>query len=163
MIAIPRQEFVGTHCARWRRCKIAPMMARRWEAGDMPSLEERVAYLEGRFGDQATGMDDLRKGQTEARADLRNGLTDVRTELSEFRADTNRRFDEVRGEVVGLRDETSRWFDEVRGEVVGLRDETSRRFETFDGKIDRHFTWLVGIQVAVLVAVVGALVGSYYR
>ena len=27
-------------------------------------------------------------------------------------------------------------------------------------KIDRHFTWLVGIQVAVLLALVGALFGS---
>ena len=111
----------------------------------MPSLEERVAYLEGRFGDHAATIDELRTGQTETRTDLRNGLTDVRRELSEFRADTNRRFEEVRSEV---------------GEV---RKETNRRFEALDGKIDRHFTWLVGIQVAVLVSVVGALVRSSYR
>jgi hypothetical protein len=29
--------------------------------------------------------------------------------------------------------------------------------------MDQKFTWLVGMQVASLVAVVGALVGSYYR
>ena len=59
---------------------------------------------------------------------------------------------------------------ELRGEMSGLRGETNRRFEAVDGrfavldqKIDRHFTWLVGIQVAVLVSVVGALVGSYYK
>jgi hypothetical protein len=34
------------------------------------------------------------------------------------------------------------------------------RFLTLDHKIDRHFTWLVGIQVAALVAVVGALLRS---
>jgi hypothetical protein len=39
----------------------------------------------------------------------------------------------------------------------------TRRFEQVDDKIDRHFTWLVGIQVASLIAVVGALVGSNYR
>jgi len=37
------------------------------------------------------------------------------------------------------------------------------RFEALDQKADRHFTRLVGIQVAVLVAIVGALVGSYYQ
>jgi hypothetical protein len=31
------------------------------------------------------------------------------------------------------------------------------------GRGDRHFTWLVGIQTAVLVSVVGALVGAYFR
>ncbi len=30
-------------------------------------------------------------------------------------------------------------------------------------QVDRHFTWVVGIEVGVLLAVVGALVGSYYR
>jgi hypothetical protein len=30
-------------------------------------------------------------------------------------------------------------------------------------QVDRHFTWLVGIQVAELVSVVSALVGSFYR
>jgi hypothetical protein len=38
-----------------------------------------------------------------------------------------------------------------------------QRFVALDQKFDRHFTWLVGIQVAVLVSVVGALVGSYYK
>ena len=39
----------------------------------------------------------------------------------------------------------------------------NRRFDTIDQKIDRSFSWLAGMQVAVLVAVVGALVGSYFR
>ena len=93
----------------------------------MPSLEERVAYLEGRFGDHAATIDELRTGQTETRTDHRHAFADLRLELRDFRA------------------------------------ETIRRFEALDGKIDRHFTWLVGIQVAVLVSVVGALVRSYYR
>ncbi len=75
----------------------------------MASVEERVAYLEGRMEDHAVIV-----------TDLRNGIRE-------------------------------------------LRDETVRQFEALDDKVDRHFTWLVGIQVASLVAVVGALVGSYYR
>ena len=42
-------------------------------------------------------------------------------------------------------------------------EDVGVRFVALDVKIDRHFTWLVGIQVAALVAVVGALVGSYYK
>ena len=129
----------------------------------MPSLEERVAYLEGRFGDHAATIDELRTGQTETRTDLRSGLTDVRRELHEFRADTNRRFDEVRGEIVtsgttrivASRKCEAKWARCARRRTVVLRRSTAR--------FDRHFTWLVGIQVAVLVSVVGALVRSYYR
>lgn len=88
-------------------------MARRRNDGQMPSLEERVAYLEGRLEDHVAAVDRLRSdGQ-----DLR---------------------------------ETIRQFGE----------RMDRRFDTLDEKVDRHFTWLVGIQVATLVAVVGALVGG---
>lgn len=75
----------------------------------MPTLEERVAYLEGKTEDHSTVAADLRRTIRE------------------------------------------------------LRDEMIRRFEQADQKIDRHFTWLVGIQLGTLVAIVGALVGAYYR
>ena len=93
----------------------------------MPSLDERVAHLEGRFQDHMKAVDDLR-----------TGLADVRHEMVALREQMDRRFG-------------------------AGRDEVNRRFETLDRKIDHHFTWLVGIQVASLVAVVGALVGSYFK
>jgi hypothetical protein len=34
-----------------------------------------------------------------------------------------------------------------------------RRFEALDTKLTRHFTWMVGVQVAVLLAIVGVLFG----
>ena len=42
-------------------------------------------------------------------------------------------------------------------------DELNRRLAALDQKSDRHFTWLVGTQVAVLLAVIGALLGAYDR
>lgn len=91
-------------------------MARRRNDGQMPSLEERVAYLEGRLEDHATAVDRLRSDGQDLRETIRQ-----------------------------------------------LGERMDRRFDTLDEKVDRHFTWLVGIQVATLVAVVGALVGGYYR
>ena len=61
-------------------------------------------------------------------------------------------FGEARGETA-----------EVRHALNELRDQVNRRFEALDNTFDRHFTWLVGIQVAVFLSVVGALVGSYYK
>ena len=50
-------------------------------------------------------------------------------------------------------------FDGLDAKVDRFRDELSRRIEALDQKVSRHFTWLVGIQVAVLLAVVAALTG----
>jgi hypothetical protein len=56
-----------------------------------------------------------------------------------------------------------RRFEQVDHRFAELQRQMNQRFDAVDQKIDRHFTWLVGIQVAALIAVVGALVGSYYR
>jgi uncharacterized membrane protein len=56
-----------------------------------------------------------------------------------------------------------RGLGDLREQMGHSREQTDRRFEVLDQKVDRHFTWLVGIQVAVLVAIVGTLVGSYYK
>ena len=37
-------------------------------------------------------------------------------------------------------------------------DAVDRRFEALDDKISRQFTWLVGIQITTLVAIVAALI-----
>ena len=57
----------------------------------------------------------------------------------------------------------NRRFEQIDHRFAELQGQMNQRFDAVDQKIDRHFTWLVGIQVAVLVAVVGALAGSYYR
>ena len=92
-----------------------------WErGGEMPSIEERVAFLEGRFADDVAATADLR------------------TSVNESRHDTNSRFTE-------------------------LRHDMNARFAALDEKLDRQFSRLLGMQVAVLLAVVSALVGAYFR
>lgn len=75
--------------------------------------------------------------------------------MQDFREDVRRRFDDVdrRFEAVDRRFEAvDRRFDSLERKVDGVRTE-------LDAKLSRGFTWLVGIQVAVLLAVVGALFG----
>jgi hypothetical protein len=56
-----------------------------------------------------------------------------------------RQFAEARGDM-------NRRFMEMRGDVKAL-----------DQKVDRQYIWLVATQLALLLAVVGALLGAYYR
>ena len=69
----------------------------------MPTLEERVAYLEGQVSEQSHGL------------------------------------------------------VEIRDAVRSLEHRVDARFASLDDKVSRQFVWLVGIQVTVLVAIVGAL------
>jgi DNA anti-recombination protein RmuC len=86
----------------------------------MPSLDERVAYLEGRLEEHASTVISLR-------------------------GDVRDRFDRV---------------DERFDRVDERFDRIDRRLDRLDDKLSRHFTRLVGIQVAVLIAVLGALLGG---
>jgi predicted nuclease with TOPRIM domain len=86
-----------------------------------PSIDERVAYLEGKVEDHYGTMSELR-------ADLR----EVRTEVRDLRVEMNQRF-----------------------EAMGARLEG--KIDALSTRIDTKFTWLVGTQVAMLIALIGAL------
>ena len=100
----------------------------------MGTVEERLASLEARM----------------------DGMTELRIDMNRQFADVNRQFTE-------MRDDMNRRFGDVNRQFTDLRDDMNRRFVALDEKGDRHFTWLVGTQIGVLLAVVGALVGAYYR
>jgi len=48
---------------------------------------------------------------------------------------------------------------DIRAELRGMRADMNQRFDMMDQK----FVWLVGAQVATLIAVVGVLAGALYR
>ena len=104
----------------------------------MPSIEERVAFLEGRFPDDVAATADLR------------------TSVNESRHDTNSRFTE-------LRHDMNARFTQAETGLDNLRSDMNARFAALDEKLDRQFSRLLGMQVAVLLAVVSALVGAYFR
>jgi len=57
----------------------------------MATVEERVAYLEGRGEEHAAAIGEVRTDIRDVRTDIR----DVRTDLRDFRVEVNRRFDHV--------------------------------------------------------------------
>lgn len=124
----------------------------RWrEFGAMPSLEERVAYLEGRFGEHAEITDGLRED-----------IGGVRAEMIRLFDQVDKRFEQVDKRF----EQVDRRFEQVdkRFDVMERRfDRTDARLDAMDAKIDRHFTWLVGIQMAGFLAVFGALVSRLFK
>ena len=125
----------------------------------MGSVEERLASLEARVDP----MTDLRPLITELREEMSRGFSELRGEMSrgfsELRGEMNQRFAQVDANLLELRGEMNQRFADMNQRF----EHVNRRIDTLDEKSDRHFTWLVGIQVASMLAVVGALVGAYYR
>lgn len=93
----------------------------------MATLEERVAYLEGKVNEQSQAFSAIRDaiGRLEQRVDARFDAVDRRFEAIDHRFGTfDQRFDGV-----------------------------DRRLDA----IDRHFVWMVGIQITSVLALVGVL------
>ncbi len=153
-----------------------------WErGGEMPSIEERVAFLEGRFADNVAATAELRASVNESRHDSNTRFTQVSASVTELRHDMNVRFTQVEARVDDLRGDMNARFtqvearvDDLRGDMHArfgrvdanageLRGDMNARFAALDEKLDRQFSRLLGMQVAVLLAVVTALVGAYFR
>ena len=100
-----------------------------------PSLDHRVAYLEGRIEEQA-GM-----------------IADVRTDIRGLRADFNALRAETREEFKAVRSETREEFKSLRAEMREFRAEMIRRFE----QVDTRFNWVLGLLFAIVLALIGAV------
>ena len=86
----------------------------------MPTLEERVAYLEGKTEEHSRG------------------------------------FGELRDLIIHLNSRV----DALDQKVDRFREELSSRIDALDSKFSRYFLWTIGIQITVLLAVIGALLSK---
>ena len=68
----------------------------------MSSLDERVAYIEGRMEDHAALFADIRAEMRDLRANIRAEMTGLRGEMTAFRTEMDRRFTWMIGLLVGV-------------------------------------------------------------
>jgi chromosome segregation ATPase len=148
------------------------------------TLEERVAYLEGKVEEQSRGYGEIR----EAIQHLGERITSLDQKLDRFREELSSRIDALdqrlsgridalSGRVDALDQKVDRFRDELSGRIDALggrvdaldqkvdrfRDELSGRIDALDQKVSRHFVWMVGIQITILVTVVGVLAAALFR
>ena len=117
----------------------------RMEPNQMPTLEERVADLEAKMTPDL--RDEMLRGF--------DRMTDLFGQMDKRFEQVERRFEQV-----------ERRFDQVdqRFEQLDKRlDRLENRFERLDDKVDGHFMWIVGIQFAMMIVFIGALVAAYLR
>ena len=61
----------------------------------MRSLDERVAYMEGRMEDHSSLIADIRGEMRDLRGEMRDLRTEVRADIRELRSEMNLRFDRM--------------------------------------------------------------------
>jgi uncharacterized coiled-coil protein SlyX len=133
----------------------------------MPTLEERVAYLEGRVEAQAHGAGELRElvGHLDHKVDrfreeLAGRIEAVDQKVDRFREELLAANAATNARIEALDQLLSGRIDAVDQKVDRVREELARGIERLDQKVSKHFVWLVGIQVAVLLAVISAVLGK---
>jgi uncharacterized coiled-coil protein SlyX len=98
----------------------------------VPTIEKRVAHLEGQVSEQSHALPELRDAvrhleqRMEARFDAFDQRMEARFAASEQRTDAR---------------------------LVGVE----RRIDSLEDKVSRQFVWTVGVQVTTFVAIVAAL------
>ncbi|MCL5062818.1 MAG: hypothetical protein M0Z70_10145 [Nitrospiraceae bacterium] len=98
----------------------------------MPAtLEERVAYLEGKVEEHSKVW-----------SDLKDMMINHDSKMIAFEQRIDRRFEAI----------------DRRFEAIDRRFEAiDRRFEAIDQKFSKYFLWIIGIQVSVLLAVIASM------
>jgi predicted nuclease with TOPRIM domain len=94
-----------------------------------PSLEERVAYLEGKVEEHSRGFGEIRELLVH-----------------------------LNGRVEALDRKVNRFRHELASRIEAMDNRLSVRLDVLDQKLSRQFNWLVGMQVAILLSIIGALV-----
>jgi len=123
------------------------------------SLEERVAYLEGRVSDHAQVQNELREMVVHLDQKVDRFREELAARISSLEQSINARFESVdkRFELIDKRFEPI----DRRFEAIDQRFEAiNGRIDALDDKVSRQFMWLVGIQITVLIAVVSALIAA---
>ena len=120
-----------------------------------PTMDERLTSLEAR-GDP---MADMRSVLVDLRGDTTGRLTELRADLNLRFAQVNGRFSELRDDLNLRAHDAGVRFTEVNGQF----SDVHRRMAELAQKLDRQFAWLIATDVAVLLAVVGALVSALYH
>ena len=69
----------------------------------------------------------------------------------------SRGYGELREMMIHLDQKVDRFREELSGRIDALDQRLTGRIDALDEKFSRYFLWTIGIQITVLLAVIGAL------
>jgi chromosome segregation ATPase len=100
----------------------------------MPTLEERVAYLEGKVEEHSKAWEDLK-----------DMIINLEGRINALDQKIDRRLDALDVKVERFREELSRRIDSL-----------DHRIDSLDQKFSRYFLWIIGIQMSIFLAIIAS-------
>ncbi len=100
----------------------------------MPTLEERVAYLEGKVEEHSKAWEDLK-----------DMIIHLEGRINALDQKVDRRIDALDVKVERFREELSRRIDSL-----------DHRIDSLDQKFSRYFLWIIGIQMSIFLAIIAS-------
>ena len=101
----------------------------------MPTIEERVAFIEGKVEEHSRGF-----------GELREMIIHLDQKVDRFREELSSRIENLDAQ--------------LSSRIDNLEARLSGRLDRLDEKFSRFFLWTIGIQITVLLAVIGALLSK---
>jgi outer membrane murein-binding lipoprotein Lpp len=111
----------------------------------VPTLEERVAYLEGKV------------------EELSNGYGQLPADIAALRQTVGALDHRLSARIDALDQKVDRFREELSGRIDALDHRLSARIDALDQKFSRWFAWLTGILVTALLAQLGLLGAALFR
>jgi len=103
------------------------------------TLEERVAYLEGKVEEHSSAWQDLK---------------DVIIHLDQK---LDRRIDALDQRITNLDQKLDKKIDALDQRITYLDQKLDRRIDALDQKFSRYFLWIIGIQVTIFLTIIATL------
>jgi len=107
------------------------------------TLEERVAYLEGKVEEHSKAWEDLK-----------DMIIHLDQKVDRFRDELSSRINTLDQKVDRFRNELSSRIDALDQKVDRFRNELSSRIDALDQKFSRYFLWIIGIQITIFLTII---------
>ncbi|MGQ3683640.1 MAG: hypothetical protein ACUBOA_01250 [Candidatus Loosdrechtia sp.] len=152
------------------------------------SIEERVAYLEGKVEEHTTGLRDVKemfihiegkfvlleqrmletnKRIDEAKDTLSSRIDEIKDNLSSRIDETNKRIDETNKRIDEAKDTLSSRIEEIKDNLSSRIDETNKRIDevknTLSSRVDKLFYVIIATLVSAFGSLIGIIVSNFIR
>jgi len=119
----------------------------------LTTLGERVSAIEGTIRNYDRIFDMLHEGQKNLRIDIGKDIANTNQRIEDLRGDIDWRFGEMREDMDKRFGDIDKRFGEMNERITGL----GARIDMTNTKMDSTFKWLLGVQIAMWVTIIAAV------
>ena len=130
----------------------------------LTTLGERVSAIEGTIRNYDRIFDMLHEGQKNLRIDIGKDIANTNQRIEDLRGDIDWRFGEMREDMDKRFGDIDKRFGEMRedmdkrfGEMNERITRLGTRIDMANTKMDSTFKWLLGVQIAMWVTIIAAV------